>query len=94
MSILCRCGLVRHVVECACRIGIHPGSWSAESCRSHGHHGDAGFQSAGAAQQVTGHRLGRADLQLWLVACSPKTFAIAVDSSASPNGVEVACAFT
>ena len=59
-----RDGLVGHVIEAALGVGIVEIDGGRQLLVHQRQHGDAGFKSAGAAEQVPGHRFGAADLEL------------------------------
>src|SRR4051794_17772559 len=51
-------GFIWHVVEVAKRIGVFVVDGGRGDLVANGQHRNAGFQSARAAEQMTGHRLG------------------------------------
>ena len=56
--------LLRHIIQLALRIGIIEIDRRRQHLVDQRQHGDARLKSAGAAEQVPGHRLRAADLQL------------------------------
>ena len=63
-SKLVRDGLVGHVVQAALGVGVVEIDGGRKLLVDERQHGDAGFESAGAAEQMAGHGLGAADLEL------------------------------
>ena len=53
--------MIRHIIQIAGRVGTLMIDGRRRHLIANRHHGDAGFQAAGAAQQVPGHRLGGTD---------------------------------
>src|SRR5258705_7533694 len=61
---LYRLGLVGDVVETALRVELYDVHGGGRGLLEHRHDGDAGFETAGAAEEVAGHGLGGADEKL------------------------------
>jgi hypothetical protein len=81
------------VVQVALRILVEDVDGRRRDLVMHGEHGEYRFQAAGAAQQVTGHRLGGIHHGL-LRRVDPKASLMASVSFLSPSGVEVPWALT
>ena len=60
-SMICRPGNVRDVVEIAVGVRRRLVDRRRQDTFLHGHDGECRFERAGGAEQVPGHRLGRAD---------------------------------
>src|SRR5260370_25455588 len=57
-------GFVGDVVEAALWVELYDVHGGGRGLFEHGHDGDAGFEAAGAAEEVAGHGLGGADEEL------------------------------